>query len=66
MDYVNFVFDIPLTLETISSSEILAKGAFSLFLPLFLCPSFPPINQMIPRKYMDIYEPFLKTILHLF
>lgn len=44
MDYVNFVFDIPLTLETISYSEILAKGAFSMFLPLSLCPSLPPIN----------------------
>lgn len=44
MDYVNFVFDIPLTLETISYSEILAKGAFSMFLPLSLCPFLPLIN----------------------
>lgn len=44
MDYVNFVFDIPLTLETISYSEILANSAFSLLPPLspslYLSPSY--------------------------
>jgi hypothetical protein len=33
MDYANFLLDIPLTLETISYSEILAKGILSLFFP---------------------------------